>query len=123
MKNDVGVCVINKDGEIEKLQREYYRQGNIFKSWDAYYNRPEDPCYVPELSCSVYSAKDFLDMCDGQKDFADELFEGVDWQHPETLMEDWIREGEWTICENCDRIIDTGSHPGLKKCPRCGKKI
>ena len=33
-----------------KLMREYYRQGWIFKDEEAFLNRPDAVCYVPELS-------------------------------------------------------------------------
>lgn len=32
------------------------------------------PCYVPELSDTVYTAKDFLEMCHNQEDLANTLF-------------------------------------------------
>lgn len=118
-----------KVGSIEKIDggyainRGWYRQGYVFKDEDAYKNRKYDPCYVPELSDNVYTAFDFLSMCHGQQEFADELFEGVDWQHPESQMEDWIANNEWVICEGCNRLVDYGDGCNDKKCPYCGKEI
>ena len=32
-------------------------------------------------------------MCNGQEDIADRIFEAVDWQHPETYLEEqWAEE-------------------------------
>ena len=50
MAEDVGICEINSDGEIIRLEKQFYGQGTIFKSWDAYKNRPSDPCYVRDPS-------------------------------------------------------------------------
>lgn len=111
-----------KDGEYV-IDREYYRQGRIFKDEDAYRNRKDEPCYVPELSDSVYTGNDFLEMCNGQQEFADELFEGVDWQHPESLMQDWFVNNEWLICEGCGKLVDYGDGCNDKKCPNCGRSV
>lgn len=32
----MGICKVDKDGNIKGLQREYFRQGWIFKDWDAF---------------------------------------------------------------------------------------
>lgn len=117
----VGI-IEEKDGEYI-INREYYRQGMVFKDEDAYRNRKNEPCYVPELSDSVYTGKDFLKMCKGQQEFADELFEDVDWQHPETLMEDWFTNNEWCICEGCGKLVNYGDGCNDKKCPNCGKEV
>lgn len=79
---------------------------------------PDKVCYIPELSDSLYTRQDFLDMCNGQEDIADRIFEAVDWQHPETYLEEqWAEElakcpacGKWFWCY--------GEH----YCPHCGAK-
>ena len=119
---DVGSCEI-REGEEPKIERKFWGQGNIFKSWDAYHNRPKAPCYVPELSDSVYTAEDFLHICNDQKEFADELFDGVDWQHPESLLEDWQRNNEWVNCPKCGKLVDFGDGTNDKKCPSCGAEV
>ena len=95
----------------------------IFKDEDTYRNRKNEPCYVPELTNSVYTGQDFIDICYGQKEFADELFDGVDWQHPESLMEDWLVNNEWVICEGCGKLINYGDGYNDKKCLNCGLEI
>ena len=102
----IGKCTVDKDGKILSLERDYFRQGMVFKDYDAYYNRIDDPCYVPELTDTVYTARNFLEMCNGQKDFADELFESVDWQHPESYMEECFVNEEWKQCDICGKILD-----------------
>lgn len=119
----VGLCITDEDGNILKLRRQYFRQGYIFKDEDAYKNRKNAPCYVPEMSDTVYTGKDFLRMCNGQQDFADELFGAVDWQHPETLLDEWLRDGEWACCSRCGTLVDCGDGCNDKKCPNCGKEI
>lgn len=93
---------MNEKGAV--IERDFYRQGNIFKDEEAYLDKehPDKVCYIPELSDSLYTRQDFLDMCNGQEDIADRIFEAADWQHPETYLEEqWAEE--------------------LAKCPACGK--
>ncbi len=118
----VGGIVVDSNGNVTDIYREYYRQGKIFKDEDAYHNHKDKPCYIPELSIHVYTGNDFLELCKGQQEFADELFEGVDWQHPESLMEDWMRSNEWVLCE-CGNIVNYGDGCNDTRCPKCGKVI
>lgn len=57
---------MNEKGAV--IEREFYRQGNIFKDEEAYLDKehPDKVCYIPELSDSLYTRQDFLDMCNGQ---------------------------------------------------------
>lgn len=113
-----------KNGTPEVINRGYYRQGWIFKDEAAYLDKEHSDriCYIPELSDSLYSRQDFLDMCRGQTEFADELFEGCDWQHPESLMNDWFVNNEWVECRYCGRLINYGDGCNDTKCPNCGKE-
>ena len=113
-----------ENGTPEAISRDYYRQGCIFKDEEAYLDEehPDRICYIPELSDSLYSRQDFLDMCRGQTEFADELFEGCDWQHPESLMNDWFVNNEWVECRYCGRLINYGDGCNDTKCPNCGKE-
>ena len=38
MPEDTGICEPGPDGKIVRLGKEFYRQGEIFKSQDAYQN-------------------------------------------------------------------------------------
>ena len=80
-----------KTGEIE---REGYRQGYIFKDEDAFLNRPDDVCYIAELSDETYTKNDILSICKGNEEIASEVFYNIDWQSPEMEMESLI-EIKW----------------------------
>lgn len=104
-------------GTPEEIRRDYYRQGWIFKDEEAYLNEehPDRICYIPELSDSLYSRQDFLDMCNGQPEIADWVFEAVDWQHPESYLDGQDEEELW-MCK-CGKWYWCY---GLDKCPYCG---
>ena len=51
---------------------------------------------------SVYSKHDFYDIATGQEFLAVALFQAVDWQHPETLLD------EWWQCGTIDEMIEEG---------------
>ena len=118
----IGECKIDENGEIVKLEREWFRQGYIYKNPNAYHNDKSAVCYVPELSDAVYSRNDFLRICNGQEDLAKQLFEGCDWQHPESLFEDWVVNEEWFACKKCGWITDAGGEE-ITKCPKCGSEM
>lgn len=65
-----------------------------------------------------YYRQDFLAMCNGQEEFAAECFGAVDWQAPETWIDEQYRYNEWGWCEHCEQIyaMDGESRP----CPKCG---
>lgn len=109
----------NGDGNGGKIAREFYRQGVIFKNDEAFYDteHPDRVCYIPELSDSTYTRTSFLEICNNQTELAEELYEAVDWQHPETLLEDWFRNGEVDTCKKCGKMFDCYEET---KCPHCG---
>ena len=100
-------------------ERGYYRQGWIFKDEKAFLYRPDQVCYVPELSDGAYTRRDFLDMCNGQEEFARECFYAVDWQSPETWIDEQYRDNEWQYCPHCRKIYDMAGEE--KPCPVCGR--
>ncbi len=118
----IGHIEKKKDGSW-KIERKWHGQGYVFKDEEAYVTRPDDPCYVPELSDAVYTANDILALCNGQKEFADELFDGLDWSHPESLMEDWMVNNEWVRCGQCGKLINYGDGCNDTVCPFCGKEV
>ena len=73
---------------------------------------------MTELSNGGYTRQDFLAMCNGQEEFAAECFGAVDWQAPETWIDEQYRYNEWGWCEHCQQIyaMDGESRP----CPKCG---
>ena len=65
--------------------------------WDP--EKPDDIIYIPEHAYEknedgiidrkdVYSVRDFLDLTNNYADKAKELFEFVDWQNPETVIDE-----------------------------------
>jgi len=103
---------------------EHYGQGYIYKNFEAFNNKTDEICYVPELcsddkiktvkNSTTYNYNDFLELCQGMYDteegvkewcdknnvtphmIAVDLFESVDWQHPETLLNEWINHEAFT---------------------------
>jgi hypothetical protein len=100
------------------IDRDYYGQGWIFKDEEAFLHHHDKPCYVPELHDTAYTKQDFINLCGGREDFAAECFDIVDWQSPETWVEEQFVHGEWDQCPKCDYWY---SRYGEKKpCEKCG---
>lgn len=107
-------------GETEAvIDREHYRQGWIVKDEEAFLHYPDKVCYVPELSDGAYTRQDFLDMCNGQEEIATECFYSVDWQHPETWLDEQFSTYEMDFCPVCQRIYVMAGEQ--KPCPVCGR--
>jgi len=93
---------LNSDGTIEKS---YYNQGYIYKDFKAYEQKKDVICYVPEFNDDGYTPKDFQLLAETAfKDnnwkgnpqvLADLLFDTVDWQSPETLIDEWHNMSEF----------------------------
>lgn len=88
---------ILEGGSIEK---EYYNSngtfGEIFKDEEAFNNK-KGICYSPELSDETYTYEDYIAIAKyflGKKKgdiekVARMLFDYSEWQHPETLADEW----------------------------------
>lgn len=105
------------NGSEERIIRAPYGQGFIYKNWKAFATNPSAVCYIPELSDETYSQNNFISMCGGNKSLAEELFSSVDWQRPEILMDEWIRDGEVTKCKECGQFFNCYDE---HVCPNCG---
>ena len=114
----VGTYVPETEDKETVIQREYYRQGWIFKDEAAFLFHADQVCYVPELSDEGYTRQDFMALCNGQEDFAAECFRAVDWQCPETWVDEQYREDEWGYCPVCEMIYDMAGE--VCACPVCG---
>ncbi|HIQ84098.1 MAG TPA: hypothetical protein IAA52_13490, partial [Candidatus Pullichristensenella stercorigallinarum] len=99
------------------IQREFYEQGYIVKDEAAYRSHPERVCYVPELSDTPYTHNDLLALCDGQEALARMCFDCLNWQSPDTWVDEQFYFGEWVRCERCGRVYDAGDN---EACPHCG---
>lgn len=113
----IGVCKVDADKNLVELEREFFGQGWIFKDWGAFDNRIDAPCYVPELDDTVYTRRDFLELCNGQEEIAGELFYQLDWQSPSTLFNEWEDMGAVETCEGCGKLFMAF---GVERCPYCG---
>ena len=74
--------------ELRKYLKTATENGYCFKDDKAFENK-KGICYIPELSDTKYSYKDFMNIAKGDEDLAYTLFFMVDWQEPETLLEDF----------------------------------
>ena len=117
MHETVGKYTPAREHQPEIIERAYYGQGTIYKNWTAYETDPAAICYIPELTDTKYFRKEFLYLCNGNEELARELFLSVDWQCPETLIDEWKISGEIAICKNCGHTFDCYDD---KKCPKCG---
>jgi len=115
----IGNYMPETDDTEAAIDRGYYRQGFIFKDEDAFLHCPDKVCYVPELSDVAYTRQDFLNMCNGQEKFARECFYAVDWQSPETWIDEQYRNNEWQYCPHCNKIYDMAGEACA--CPVCGR--
>lgn len=50
----------------------------------------DDNC--PEIDC-IYTKKDLLEICKGDKGLLEFMWETLDWQSPETLYDEWESNG------------------------------
>lgn len=114
----VGTYVPETEDKEAVIQRDYYRQGWIFKDGEAFLSHADQVCYVPELSDGGYTRQDFMELCNGQEDFAVECFRAVDWQCPETWVDEQYREDGWGYCPVCEKIYDMAGEACA--CPVCG---
>ena len=90
----------------------------IFKDTRAYKKTPTLPCYGFTPYDLILCANDILKACKGNRRLADEVFEELNGQHPETVVEQWESEGKITWCleDGCyyDPQVDCIECPYLK---------
>lgn len=95
-------------------------QGFVFKDEEAFRNKEDKVCYIPEhddywerfekdqegvieeteggeITCG-YTYKNFLDICDGIPRLAELIFNEVDWQYPETLLNEFCDSNDTYDC-------------------------
>ena len=105
---------ILEDGTIEKGVSS---QGMIYKSLEAFINKT-GVCYVPELDDTEYTYTDFENLVNGNEELARVLFDMVDWQSPETKLDELVENDEINFCLNCENTYDSYE---VDKCPHCGQ--
>lgn len=89
--------------KLYKRETQGYNGGFIFKSVENY-DSGKGVCYIPEYIIGVkdyepyvsgehgYTRQDFEKLCEGTKIDPDYLFETVNWQHPETLLDELLED-------------------------------
>ena len=60
----------------------------------AAFEKQEGVCYIPESEDSVYYYSDLMSICGNNTVLVNNMFDQLDCQHPETLFEEWLMEGE-----------------------------
>lgn len=113
----VGSVEKRENGEWQ-IDREWYGQGYIFKDEEAFLTTPDAPCYASELSEVVYTHLDILRICNGQEEIAKLCFDEIDWQHPETWLDEALRYDEFEMCPKCKKLYPM--YGERCACPVCG---
>lgn len=86
-----------------KAELEWSGQGYIYKNFEAFLNKTDEICYIPEYGVDEdgnielsYTYKDFIELAKGIEtdEFTLEqitisIFETVDWQSVETLLNEY----------------------------------
>lgn len=114
----VGGYMPENEGREAVVDREYYGQGWIFKDEEAFLLHLDQVCYVPELFDDAYTRQNFLDMCNGQEEIACECFYALDWQSPETWLNEQFDTYEMDFCPICQKIYCMMGEQ--IPCPECG---
>jgi hypothetical protein len=88
----LGLCELTENGYV--FTGEYSNNGYIFKDEEAFEKNWDAPCYVPEGEielvdrCEFYTHNDLLKLCYNNHRLCNSVFNELDWQYPETLLED-----------------------------------
>lgn len=91
------------DETSKQFVKELGGQGEFYKNFEAFENKSNDVCYIPELSDKEYRYSDFLEIAKENINLAKILFETVDWQNPETVFWELVNSRE--IDENGKFLI------------------
>lgn len=82
-------------------------------------------CYIPENAESdkdKYSRSRILALVHGDHSLCRQLFDTLDWQFPETLIDENLRDGLWGECEACGRYYCIEDEE-MTECPICHTPI
>lgn len=81
-----------------------------FKSYSNFAHYPDRVCYVPENwdfeeDGPGYTAKDILDLCGGDQDKAEIVFDLCEWEHPSTVLDQWDSDDDLALLEVKERKL------------------
>ena len=101
---EIGNRIETPEGVFYEL--EYGGEGNIYKNEDAFLNRPDEVCYVPEYAAEdredwrvsessdgCFTHNSLLALCKGNEEVCQDLFYSLEWTYPTTLLEEWDSNG------------------------------
>jgi len=89
----------NVYNRFKTMPYQWIGQGYGYKTeWNP--KHPDDIIYIPEYGYegnkvereNAYSYTDFVKLCDGNIHLAENLFNSLDWQFPESLLDEWDDE-------------------------------
>lgn len=114
----IGSYTPEVDEQEAIIKKEFFGQGYIFKDEEAFELHPDKVCYVPERSDATYTRNSLIALCNGQERFARIVFESMDWQYPETYVDEQFANGEWDACPKCGHWFSLWDEdkPPCKKC-------
>lgn len=94
-----------KTSEGVSYELEYGGEGYIYKNEDAFLNRPDAVCYIPEYAADgcegwrvpqnedCFTHNSLLALCKGNEEVCRDLFYSLEWTYPSTLLEEWEMNG------------------------------
>lgn len=98
-----GMIIYDENNKPIEVIKDYYpygcgNNGYIFKDSEAFENSLDKICYISEYGSleenDFYTKQDFINICNGDEKMAYDLFNMVDWQHPETAFEELFNNEE-----------------------------
>ena len=94
---EIGNRIETPEGVFYEL--EYGGEGNIYKNEDAFLNRPDEVCYIPEYAAEdhegwhmpessdgCFTHNSLLALCKGNEEVCQDLFYSLEWTYPTTLL-------------------------------------
>lgn len=103
----IGTVEADDEGRIIHVKKGPTWQGVCFKDWEAFYNHPDQPCYVAEYDETgdiAWTHNSFLALAEWDERIAEYLFETVDWQSPTSLLAEELRNHFIVRCQCCGNL-------------------
>lgn len=115
---DVNIGRVNSNGDVSK---HFYRQEYVYKNSKEFMIKSDNPCYVSEGRDAKYTYSDFISLSSGNEDIANLVFNSLDWQSPEGVVQEWHGNNELFICKSCN-LPNEGDGSQIQFCKYCGFK-
>lgn len=87
IEGDYGSITVDAKGNVVSFERGATLQGFVYKNMNEF-KSGGGVCYIPELSDTMYTYDDFMDICKDY-DTAITVLDMVDWQHVETAYDEF----------------------------------